>query len=81
MSGKSLTRLRAKTDRDLAILITKQLHRSRTLAHAGAYREAANVYLSAARLLKVTAAAEAGRVEHLRAQVRELVELPLGAMA
>jgi hypothetical protein len=81
MGRKSLAQLRAKTDRELAILVTQQLLRSKTLAHLGEYREAADVYLLAAQLLKVTAPAEAARVEHLRVEVRELVELPIVAIA
>ena len=81
MSSKSLARLRAKTDRELVILTTKQLEQSRNLANAGDYRKAADLYVFAAKLLRVTAPAEAARIEPLRAQVRSLVELPLGAIA
>jgi hypothetical protein len=81
MGRKSLAQLRAKTDRELAILVTQQLQRSKTLVYSGEYREAADVYLLAAQLLKVTAPAEAARVEHLRVEVRELVELPIVAIA
>lgn len=81
MSSKSLARLRAKTDRDLANLATKQLNRARTLAHGGAYREAADLYVYTTKLLKLAPSAETARVEALRAQVRELVELPVSAIA
>ncbi len=81
MSSKSLTRLRARTDRDLAILAAKQLHRSQALAQAGAYREAADLYLLATKLLKVTPSSEASRLESLRAQVRNEIELPIGVGA
>jgi hypothetical protein len=83
MITKSLTRLRAKTDRELAILVTKQLHRSRKLARAGEDREAASGYVLAEKLLKVAAMApaEAARLEKLRSEVRQLIELPATATA
>jgi hypothetical protein len=81
MSSKSLARLRAKTDCELAILITRQLQRSRALAQAGEYREACDLYVHAVKLLRVTAPAEAASVQALLAEVRPLVELPLGAIA
>ena len=37
----ALARLRAKTDRELGILVARQLNRSRKLAARGAYRDAA----------------------------------------
>ena len=49
----ALARLRAKTDRELSILVARQLHRSRKLAGNGAYRDAAQEYLTAHALLAV----------------------------
>ena len=43
----ALARLRAKTDRELGILVARQLHRSRELVGRGAYRDAAKDFLSA----------------------------------
>jgi hypothetical protein len=81
MSSITLARLRAKTDRELAILVTKQLERSRNFANAGDCREAADLYMFATQLMTVTAPDDAARLDRLRAQVRELVELPLRAIA
>jgi hypothetical protein len=83
MKTKSLNQLRAKTDQELAILVAKQLHRSRQLVRAGQYIAAAKLYSEAVKLLHVAelAPADAARLEKLRAQVRQIVELPLGAIA
>ena len=81
MMTKSLARLRAKTDQELAILVRKELQRARTLAHGGEYQQAAHSYTLAANLLKVTLPSVVERLEPLRAEVRNLIELPLGATA
>jgi hypothetical protein len=49
----ALARLRAKTDRELSVLIRGQLQRSRKLACRGAYQDAAKDFLSAEALLAV----------------------------
>ena len=81
MSSKSLARLRAKTDKQLVILVTQQLQRCRTLAYAGEYRLAREVYQFATKLLMVTSPSEAAQLESLHAQVRQLVEVRVSAMA
>ena len=79
----ALARLRAKTDRELCILITKQLHRSRKLAVRGAYGEAAKDFLAAKALLAVAEIprAERARLERLMHNVRQTIELPITAVA
>ena len=79
----ALARLRAKTDRELTVLIARQLHRSRKLAARGAYQEAARNFLSARGLLAVAdiPPAERARLERLMHQVRQTIELPITAVA
>ena len=79
----ALARLRAKTDQELSILVARQLNRSRQLARRGAYRDAANEFLTARALLQVVnvPAPERQRLERLMAEVRKTVELPVGAVA
>ena len=79
----ALARLRAKTDQELSVLVARQFHRSRTLARHGAYRDAAKEFLTARALLQVAdiPAAERQRLEQLMGEVRQTVELPVGAVA
>jgi len=79
----ALARLRAKTDQELGILITRQLNRSRKLAARGAYHDAANDFLAARDLLAVAniTPAERARLERLLHEVRQSVELPVSAVA
>ena len=79
----ALARLRAKTDRELSVLITGQLQRSRKLACRGAYQDAAKDFLSAEALLAVAnlPPAERARLERLKREVRKTVELPIKAVA
>ena len=79
----ALARLRAKTDQELSVLVARQFRRSRTLALRGAYRDAAKNFLAARALLQVTNVppAERQRLECLMAEVRQTVELPVGAVA
>ena len=79
----ALERLRAKTDRELCVLIARQLQRSRKLACCGAYSDAAKGYLSAQTLLAIAEIppAERTRLERLMDEVRQLVELPATAVA
>jgi hypothetical protein len=79
----ALARLRAKTDRELCILIARQLRRSRKLAARGAYRDAAREFLKARDLLTVAEipAAERVRLERVMHEVRRTVELPVTAVA
>jgi hypothetical protein len=83
MTTKSIAQLRAKTDQELAILVAKQFHHTAQLARAGNYIEAAELYAVSLNLLRVTnlTANEAARMEKLRINVRQLIELPLGATA
>jgi hypothetical protein len=81
MRSKSLARLRAKTDRELAILVTQQLQRCQILASAGEYRLASELYQLATKLLMVTTPSEAAPVQSLHAQVRQLVEVRFSAIA
>ena len=79
----ALARLRAKTDQELAILVARQLDRSRKLAGRGAHRDAAKDYLTAQALLAVAniPPAERARLERLMARVRLTIELPRTAVA
>ena len=79
----ALARLRAKTDRDLGVLIAKDLQRSRKLSASGAYQDAAKTYLNARSLLAVTNVppAERARLERLMREVRQTIELPFSAVA
>jgi hypothetical protein len=79
----ALARLRAKTDRELGILVDRQLHHSRDLVRRGAYRDAAKDFLSAKALLMVAEIppAERARLEHTMQEVRKTIELPLTAVA
>ena len=79
----ALARLRAKTDQQLCILIARQLHRSRSLAGRGDYRDAAKNFLTAKALLTVVDApqAECARLERLMHEVRQNIELPVTAVA
>jgi len=79
----ALARLRAKTDRELGVLIARQLHRSRKLAARGAYHDAAQDFLSARGLLAVAnvPTAERTRLERLMHEVRQTIELPITAVA
>ena len=79
----ALARLRAKTDRELGILVARQLRRSRKLAALGVYRDAAKDFLTARDLLAVAnvPAAERARLERLMHEVRQTIELPVTAVA
>jgi hypothetical protein len=79
----ALERLRAKTDRELGILVDRQLRRSRELVSRGAYRDAAKDFLSARTLLSVAEIppAERARLENTMQEVRKTIELPLTAVA
>jgi len=79
----ALARLRAKTDRELCVLITRQLQRSRNLASCGAYSDAAKGYLAAQNLLAIAdiPPAERARLERLMHEVRQVIELPTTAVA
>jgi hypothetical protein len=79
----ALARLRAKTDRELGILVDRQLHRSRELVSRGAYRDAARDFLSAQSLLTVVEIppAERARLENTMQEVRKTIELPRTAVA
>ena len=79
----ALARLRAKTDRELGILVDRQLHRSRELVGRGAYRDATKDFLSAKALLTVAEIppAERARLENTMQEVRKTIELPLTAVA
>jgi hypothetical protein len=80
---KALSRLRAKTDRELFILAEKQLEQTLSLIDAGRYREACAGYDIALRLIKVAKLSPLQR-EHLDKQlahVRSVIELPAGAVA
>jgi len=78
---KALSRLRAKTDRELGILAEKQLEQTLTLIDLGQYREAFAGYDTALRLLAVAKLSplDRERVEHKLARVRRAVELPATA--
>ena len=74
----ALARLRAKTDRELGILVARQLHRARKLAGRGAYRDAAKDYLTAKALLTVAdiPPAKRARLECMMQEVRQTIERP-----
>jgi hypothetical protein len=79
----ALARLRAKTDRELCILVARQLYRSRRLAGRGAYRDAAKGYATAQALLAVAdiPQAERARLERLMHEVRQTIEFSITAVA
>jgi hypothetical protein len=67
----SLAQLRAKTDRELSVLVRRELERSLTLASRGCYREAERGYTPAKRLLALIEMAGPERV-HLESKLAEL---------
>jgi hypothetical protein len=79
----ALARLRAKTDRQLGILLARQVHRARKLACTGAYPEAAKIYRQATALASVANLTEVqrARVERQLHAVRQTIELPRTAVA
>ena len=79
----ALTRLRAKTDRELGVLAARQLRRARKLAGRGARRDAAKEYLSARVLLTVADLPEVkrARLECLLHDVRKALDVPMSAVA
>ena len=79
----ALARLRAKTDRQLGILVARHLQRSRDHANRGANSEAAKDYLAARNLLAVANIPEPdrARLERLLNKVRQTIELPATAVA
>jgi hypothetical protein len=78
-----LARLRAKTDRELGILVVKQLHRARKCAGNGAYHDAAKEFLTAKALLSVAdiPPARRARLECMMKEVHQTIERPLTAVA
>jgi hypothetical protein len=83
MMKTALARLRAKTDRDLGVLIRRELDRSIALAKRGNNRAAAEGYALASGLLVVTdiPAADRVRLEQQLRALRGVVELPATAVA
>ena len=79
----ALARLRAKTDEELCILIERQLNRSRKLVARGSFQDAAKDFLAARALLAASGIppAERARLERLMHKVRQVVELPVTAVA
>jgi hypothetical protein len=79
----ALKRLRAKTDRELGVLVARQLRRARKLAGRGARRDAAKDYLAAKVLLTVAdlPPAKRARLECLLRDVRRALDVPLSAVA
>jgi hypothetical protein len=79
----ALARLRAKTDRELGVLVGRQLRRARKLAGRGARRDAAKDYLTARVLLTVAdlPPAKRARLECLLHDVRKTIETPMSAVA
>jgi hypothetical protein len=67
MMNTALARLRAKTDRDLAVLIRRELQRSMALAERGRYIEAARASARAKQWLTVAnlSASEMSRLQRL----------------
>jgi hypothetical protein len=80
---RALARLRAKTDRELSILVARQLKRSLADAYRRNYKEAARGYLSASALLAVANLTPAKRekLERMMAELRSHIELPASAVA
>lgn len=79
-----LAQLRAKTDRDLGILVRRELERSLALASRGCYREAECGYAMAKRLLALMemSGPELVRLERKLAELGAVVEPPkIAAMA
>jgi hypothetical protein len=79
----ALRRLRAKTDRELGVLVARQLRRARKLAGRGARRDAAKDYLTARVLLTVAdlPPAKRARLECLLHDVRKTIDTPMSAVA
>ena len=79
----ALARLRAKTDRELGILVDSNCTALVNLRRRGAYRDAAKDFLSAKALLTVAEIppAERARLENTMQEVRKTIELPLTAVA
>jgi len=79
----ALRKLRAKTDRELGVLVARQLRRARKLAGRGARRDAAKDYLMARVLLTVAdlPPAKRARLECLLQDVRKTLDVPMSAVA
>jgi hypothetical protein len=79
----ALARLRAKTDRELSILVARQLKRSLADAYRRNYQEAAAGYHSARALLSVTnlQPVQREKLERLLCELRSHLERPASAVA
>jgi hypothetical protein len=82
---KAVSRLRAKTDRELGILAEKQLEQTLRLAKAGRSEEAARGYEAARRLLLVTnlSCLQRDQIEDQMARVETALQIdrPITAVA
>jgi hypothetical protein len=81
LMNKALTRLRAKTDRELCILAEKQLEQTLTLAGQGRYRDAERAYDTSRRLLALLPEGQQARLEPRLAHARAVMEQPAAAVA
>jgi hypothetical protein len=83
MMNTALAQLRAKTDRDLVVLIRRELQRSKAEAAESRWMQAADAIKRAEAWLKLTdlTSAERARVERSIASARETIEIPEAACA
>jgi hypothetical protein len=83
MMNTALARLRAKTDRELSILVARQLKRSLADAKRRNYQEAASGYHSARALLAVAdlTPAQREKLERMLFELRSHLEQPASAVA
>jgi hypothetical protein len=79
----ALAQLRAKTDRDLVLLIRKELQRSKAEAEDGRWMKAADAIKRAEAWLKLAnlTSAEHARLERSIANARASIEMPEVACA
>jgi hypothetical protein len=79
----ALAQLRAKTDRELAVLIRRELQRSLVLAARGRFLDAAQGVTRAKSWLSVVelSGLERARLENLLAGVEAAIEMPATACA
>jgi hypothetical protein len=79
----ALAQLRAKTDRDLVLLIRRELQRSKAEAEEGRWMQAADAIKRAEAWLKLAnlTSAEGARLERSIANARASIEMPEVACA
>lgn len=71
-AARKLTELRAKTDRDLAVLLRRTLEHGFELGSQAEYAEAAAVYARAAQLLPLATGVPSPEFTRLRTRLQQL---------